>query len=138
MADITVTATSVVPSASVSRSILNASEAIDAGETVYKTSSNTLALTDATDSAKIGVVGIALCSSATGQPCVYATVDAALVLGTSITNGAPLYLSETPGKLTITLADLTAGSYPVTVGLGDGTTTIEFDATNSLTGAIVV
>lgn len=137
MADISVTSTSVVPASTASRSVLTASEAIDAGETVYKDGNGELALTDATDPAKIAVVGIALCTAATDQPCVFATKDLNLVLGTAVTNGAPIYLSETPGKLTETLADITTGSTPVSCGLGDGTTTIEFDATNALTGAAV-
>ena len=137
MADLSVTAASVVPSANVARSIKTAAEAIDAGETVAVDSSGELILTDATDTTKIDVVGMAICSAADGQPCTYARIDAALVLGTAVTNGAPIYLSETPGKITITLADLTTGSTPVICGTGDGTSTIEWDATNAMVGTAV-
>ena len=136
MADISVTAASVVQSSGATLRVLNAAEAIDAGETVVKDSNNDLVLTDATDTTKIACAGIAVCSAATGQPVVYATIDSALVLGTSITNGASILLSETPGKLTITLADLTTGSTPVFVGIGDGTTTIDFDATSAIDGLL--
>lgn len=139
MADISVTATSVVFSGGTgaNRHSRKTAEAIDAGETVCLDSNGELVLTDATDSTKIDPVGIAICSAANDQICAYASIDSALVLGTSVTNGAAIYLSETPGKITETLADLTTGSTPVIVGQGKGTTTIAFDATNALTAVAV-
>jgi len=136
MADLSITATSVVPSVSNFYKVI-AAEAIDAGETVCKDSAGELILTDATDSTKIDCVGIAVCSAAAGQPCMYVDLDPALVTDASPTNGAALLLSETPGKLTVTIADITTGSTPVSVGMGKGTTTMSFDAKTKHTGTEV-
>lgn len=98
MADLTITAANVVPSAGATRRVKTAAVAIAAGETVRLDSSGDLILTDADLSASCE--GIAVCSAAVGQPCVYVTLDSALVLGTSVTNGAAILLSRTAGNET--------------------------------------
>jgi len=142
MADLSITDSDVIPSATglKNKRVLVAAETIEAGESLYEDSAGKAALTDASDSAKIGFIGIAVSNAVTGQPVVYVGADDNLaVTAAAVTNGAPIWLSETPGKLTSTQGDIaTTGATHVLIGCGVGTDGISYDATASRSGEEIV
>ena len=128
MANLSITANSVVPSTSAVK--LNggkAGEAIAAGELVYLTStSNTYSLADANDNTKLPVAGIAGNSAGTGQALQVIVSDPSLTIGThGVALGTPYFLSATAGKA-CPLADLTTGDYTTAVFITKTTTTVSF------------
>jgi len=138
MAQLSITPSTVVPGTAAVKRTLIAAEAIEAGETIYKDTDGKAALTDASDTDKIGVIGVA-CNTAevAGQPVTYAVTDEAFDLGASVTNGEPVLLDDVPGKLCTDIADLASGSTPVQIALGKGTTIVEVNADNVMSGTVI-
>jgi len=107
---------------------LVAGEAIDAGEFIYKdsTDSNKAKLADNSTEAKAAVVGIALNSAtAAGQPINYTASGVITVQAAAFTNiGDLLFLSTTPGAAE-PHADLTTSDYVTLLGWATGATTFQ-------------
>jgi hypothetical protein len=144
MADLSVTAASVLASAAVTgvnaRTTAVAGEAIAIGQTVYidTANSNVIKLADANASALTGTVaGIAITgASAAGQPITYATLDSAFTHGLAgVTAGAVIYQSNTPGAMTITYGDLTSAASYVSV-LGVATSATQMKLKPIVTGVV--
>lgn len=127
MADLTVTAASVVPGTGAILEKMTAGAAITAGQTVYKdaSDSNKAKLFDADSATAAARVfyGIAVCNAASGQPVVVQTAGN-LTIGATVAVGVAYYASDTPGGI-CPFADLEAGDYPTIIGIGISTTQIK-------------
>ena len=120
MADLSITAASVIPSSNAVIAIGTAGATIVAGQTLYidTADSNKLKLYDSDGSALTSTMaGIALGGAASGQQVRYVTQDPALVLGCTMAVGDTLWGSDTAGGLTITFSELEAGDYITCVGI---------------------
>lgn len=133
MADITITASSVLPSANATIALGVAGATITQGQVVYidTAASNVLKLADADLSTAAAVVtGIALSAGSTGQVIRYATEDPAFVLGgAAMLAGDDVWLSDTAGGLTKTRAELEAGDTIVHMGVMTSTTVMNLKIT---------
>ncbi len=132
MADLSVTPSAVVAANGVPTKTGVAGAAIAAGEVVYLDTVTTgkwqLADSDAASAEVRGQtanVGIALNSAAANQPIVVQT-GGQVTLGSVLTAGQALYLSDTPGKI-CPLADVTGGDYYVLLGLATSATVLALD-----------
>lgn len=129
MANLSITASAVVPSSGATR--INggtAGETIAAGETVFQdtTDGNKWKLADGNDVAKMPVGGIAINSASAGQPIAVCTADPALTIGThGVALGTPYFQSATPGKV-CPLADLASGNQTTCLLITLTTTTVRF------------
>lgn len=125
MADLSITAASVVKGAGAAVTHGTAGATITAGQVVYLDSAdNEYKLADA-DSATAGVrspVGIALHGASDGQPLAICT-SGPLTIGATLTAGVAYYLSATPGGIA-PVADLSTGDYPVIMGIATSTTVL--------------
>ncbi len=121
MADYSVTAASVVPSAGGTINYGTAGEAITAGQAVYRDTadSNKIKVADCTDADKINVAGIAVCDVATGQKVAYDVSDTELEIGATVAVGDVIVLSESGGLAPV--ADLTTDDYAVVLGVAVST-----------------
>src|SRR3954467_13132210 len=102
MANLTVTAASVLASSTALKLQGIAGETITAGQPLYKnaTASNRLKLADANASAATSaVVGIALNSASAGQPVTYVYDDNAFTPGATLTVGQAYCVSATAGAI---------------------------------------
>lgn len=141
MADLSITAGSVVPIASGSaydtrsaRGIAGAT--ITAGQTLYidTAASNTLKLADANASAATALVaGIALCGASSGQPVEYA-VGGDLTFNAAFTQGL-IYINSTTAGAIAPHTDLATGNYTTVLGVAVSTTRLRL-APNFLTAAV--
>ena len=134
--DVSITASSLVPSTAAIPRTAIAGVAITAGKLVYKSATDQklyLADGDSAVAAARDVVGLAVVSSAAGPTCTYITEDPALVLGGTVVNGTIYVLSATPGGIA-PAADLTTGWYTTVVMVGTSTTTVAFRAKPLRTG----
>lgn len=127
MADLTITATSVLPGTGAITEKLTAGAAITAGQSVYKDASdgNKAKLFDA-DSATAAArsfYGIALNGAASGQPVVVQT-GGNITIGATVAVGVAYYASDTPGGI-CPFSDLESGDYPTIIGIGISTTQIK-------------
>lgn len=127
MADITITAASIVASSSASKTIGTAGATLTAGQVVYlDTSTNTYKLADANLSAAAAKVGgITLDGASSGQPVSIVTSDPGLTLGGTVAAGAVVVLSATAGGIA-PVADLATGMYATVLGIGIGSNKINF------------
>jgi hypothetical protein len=127
MADLTVTATSVVKGTGAITETLIAGAAITAGQSLYKDASdaNKAKLTDADSATAAARVfhGIALNGAASGQPVVVQT-GGIITIGATVAVGVAYYLSDTAGSI-CPFADLESGDYPTIIGIGVSTTQIK-------------
>lgn len=125
MADISITATAVVPGSNAITAQGTAGTTITAGQAVYVDANGVLQLADcdsATAAAK-APVGIALNGGSTGQPIVY-TRGGDLTLNAVLTKGARYYLSATAGGIAPE-ADMTgSGKDVVLLGIARSTTVL--------------
>lgn len=104
MADISVTAASVLASGNSQIETGRAGEGVTAGQVVYKEAATGLFKLADCDSVTAAVkvpYGIALHASLTGQPLSVLTAGD-LTLNAALTGGTPYYLSETPGGIRAT------------------------------------
>lgn len=118
MADLTITATSVVPGNSAKTETGVAGAAVTAGQVVYLDSAdNKFKLAD-TDSATVAArspYGIALHAASASQPLTVQT-SGSITIGAAVTAGVFYYLSGTPGGI-CPVADVAAGDYPCIIGV---------------------
>lgn len=127
MADLSITAASVIASSAARRISKAAASTITAGQVVYLNSSGTVAPADANASAATAaVLGIAENGGGAGQRISVITADPALVIGATVAVGDILVLSATAGGIA-PAADLTTGHYATVLGVAVSTTAINFD-----------
>lgn len=128
MADLTITATSVVAGAGARIEHGTAGVAVTAGQTGYlESSSNTYKLADA-NSATVEARepdGIFLHAAAVGQPVALLT-KGPITIGAPVTQGIGYYQSPTPGGI-CPVADLASGAEPSLIGFATSTTVIDVD-----------
>lgn len=132
MADISVTAANVLPSASAIIRSGIAGATITQGQTLYIDSANNyvLKLADSDGVALVATVaGIAINAASAGQKVSYVVSDSAFVIGATILAGDDVWLSDTPGGITKTRAELEAGDYIVHLGVMTSTTTMNLNIT---------
>lgn len=125
MADLTITAASVVAGSNASKREALASVTITAGQAVYVVdATKKLALADS-DSATAEVRradGIALNSAAVNQPVSY-QISGDITIGATLTAGATYFLSNTPGGICPD-ADVGAAEYVCQLGIAKSTTVL--------------
>ncbi len=133
MADLTITAASVVKgsNAKIENGILGAT--VTAGQVVYKdtTDSNKFKLADNDDATALVRTpsGIALNGGADGQP-VQVQSAGQITIGATVVVGTVYHLSDTPGGIG-PVADLTAGDYVVTLGIAITAAILDIQIHNS-------
>lgn len=124
MSDVSITAASVLKS---SNGIIQsgiAAATITQGQVLYQLANQTFGLADSNGvSPANSVAGIALNAASAGQPIDYVATDTAFTTGGTFTSGAAVYLSDTPGGITATYADIASGSTVIILGVvnTDGT-----------------
>lgn len=125
MADLSITAASVVyVSGSVDKS-KNAGATITAGQTVYLDSdTDTWKLCDSDSSATTAAcAGVALHGSLSGQPLAVQT-DGVITIGATLVQGNPYYTSDTAGGIK-PVADMDADDYVCLLGVAISTTNLQ-------------
>lgn len=125
MADLSITATSVLPGGNAKTVDYPAGAAITAGQVVYldtSTGSVKLADCDSGTSAVRSPLGIALNGAASGQP-VEVLTEGEITIGATVEASVPYFLSPTAGGI-CPLADVASGDYAVFLGFGVSTTKI--------------
>lgn len=135
MADLSITATSVLASSAARRVVKDAASTVTAGQPVYLTTSGTVAPADANDSTKASVLGIAENGGAAGQPISVVTKDPAFALGATVAIGDVLILSATAGGIA-PVADATTGDFVTVLGVAVSTSAINLNPTAA--GAAIV
>ncbi len=127
--DVSITASSFLPSSDALYANGIAGEAITIGQLVYEsTSDGRYYLADANVSTKWKVAGIASSTAAAaGQSLSIVYFDPALTLGGTLSMSVPVYvLSATAGGVAPS-ADIAAGWYPVVLGVATSTTKMQFN-----------
>lgn len=128
-ADLSITASSFLPSANAKYANGIAGAAISAGALVYQsTADGRYYAADSNASlATTKVAGIAgHATTAAGQPIAIVYEDPNLTVGATLSMVAPVYvLSATAGGIAPS-ADIAAGWYPVIIGVATSTTTMNF------------
>jgi len=127
MADLSITAGSVVPSALAVKLNGKAGAAVNGGQTVFlDTATATYKLADGNDATKLPVAGIAGNTAGIGQNLQVITSDPNLAIGThSLGLGIPHFQSATPGML-CPLADISTANQTTCLFVTNTTTTVSF------------
>lgn len=125
MADLTITATSVIQGTGAETEQGTAGASITAGQPVYKdsTDSNKLKLCDGDVLLTAACVGISLHAAANGQPLLYQK-RGILAIGATVAVGQAYYVSLTAGGI-CPFADLGSGDFPVKIAVGMTTSTVQ-------------
>jgi hypothetical protein len=125
MADLVITAASVVPGTGAKTRAGTAGATITAGQVVYRSTTTLkfgLADNNSVTAAIRSPVGVALHGASDGQPLTILT-EGDLTLNAVLTAGVVYYLSDTPGGI-CPVADLAAGEYPTIIGIAESTTVL--------------
>lgn len=131
MADLTITAASVVAGANASITRGTAGASVTAGQVVYLDEASTgkwlLADNDAATAAARGngKIGIALHAAAANQPLSVQTAGT-ITIGATMTAGVDYYLSATAGGI-CPYADIGSADYVTRVGMATSTTVLTLD-----------
>jgi hypothetical protein len=128
MADLVITAASVLPSTNAVSQTGTAGEALTAGQALYQKSADSKWYKADCNSATAEVraaKAIALTGSAAGQPVVVQT-GGRITIGATVAAGTAYYLSGTAGGIR-PAADNTTGDYPQVIGMGVSTTDIQLN-----------
>lgn len=128
MADLTITAASVIKGSNATTEVGTAGETITAGQVVFKNTSTgkyELADCDSATAAERQPRGIALNGASDGQPLVIMR-SGDVTIGATLTAGTAYYLSATAGGI-CPLADLGSGDYVCLLGLASSTTVLALD-----------
>ena len=126
MADLSITAASVIPSANARRISRVAASTITAGQVVYQLAAGTVALADANGASPLfNVFGIAENGGGAGQRISIVTEDPAFALGATVAVGDVVILSATAGGIA-PVADATTGHYVTVLGVAISTSAINF------------
>lgn len=126
MADLAITAASVVAGAGSRRATGIAGVAVTAGQVVYSdpaTGTYKLADSDSATAAARVPAGIALHAAAAGQP-LSVHLEGPLTIGAAVSTGVGYYLSKNGGGVA-PVADLTSGCYPALLGFATSATVID-------------
>ena len=125
MADLTLTAASVLAGSNATTNLGTAGATITAGQVVYfddTTKTYKLADTDSATAAVRSPIGLALNGASAGQPLMVQT-GGDITLGAVLTAGVAYYLSGTAGGI-CPVADVTSGDYPVILGMAKSTSVL--------------
>lgn len=125
MADLPITAASVVPSADAIRETGVAGATITAGQVVYRDAADgkyKLADNDSATAAVRSPRGLALHGASANQPLVIQR-SGDITIGAALTAGVAYYLSSTAGGI-CPVADLGSGDYPTIIGIAESTTVL--------------
>lgn len=128
MADLTITATSVIASSGGKEQGV-AGEAITAGKAVYKSSTSKkwmLADSNSATAEARKATAVALNGAALNQPIVVALPGSDITIGATLTAGTAYFLSDTPGGI-CPLADVGSGEYVCQLGFAKSTTVLMFN-----------
>lgn len=127
MADLTITAASVVAGSGATKENGVAGATITAGQAVYKDASDggkfKLADNDSATAAVRSFYGIALHGASSGQPLTVLK-DGPITIGATTAVGIVYCLSSTAGGICPS-ADIATGDYNTIIGIGTSTTVIE-------------
>jgi hypothetical protein len=132
MADLSVTAASVLAGAGRSPEYGVAGAAITAGQVVYRDSADNkfkLADSNSATAAVRSPYGIALHAAAANQPLAVHR-RGPITIGATMTAGGIYALSETPGGIQ-PAADLATGEYPTVIGIATSTSVLDVDIQES-------
>lgn len=138
--DLSITASSFLPSSDALYANGLAGEAITTGQPVYESASDgRYYVADANVSTKYKVAGIAgHAATAAGQPLSIIYFDPALTVGATLSMSVPVYvLSATAGGIAPS-ADIAAGWYPVIIGVSISTTKMYFNPRRIQGSAVAV
>lgn len=120
MADLTITATSVLPGTNATKDSGIAGEAIVAGKAIYlDATTNHWFLSDNNATGKRVVNGIALNGASAGQPIDYQK-GGDITIGATLVAGQDYWLSGTPGGI-CPRADIVTGMDPILIGIAKTT-----------------
>jgi hypothetical protein len=134
MADLTITAASVLAGSNAKTEEGVAAVALTAGQSVSINSSGNVALFDNNAVAPANSLkGVALNGAAAGQP-VRVQTDGDVTIGAALTKGAAYYGSDTAGGICL-FADLASGEGVSLLGVAKSTTEISMAIRN--TGAVI-
>jgi hypothetical protein len=124
MADLSVTAANVRRgSGQTQQGIVASGVTITAGQSVYQLADGTYGLADSDGTSPANVfAGISINGAAAGQPFLFVASDPTFTPGFTALAGDPIYMSDTPGGLTKTFADLESGDKVTVVGVMTSTT----------------
>jgi len=127
MADLVITTADLELASSRSRpSTVQAGEAIEAGDLVYRdTTTGKYMLASASSEATAAIEGIAV-SSASVDGYFSMLSSTSLILGATVVAGTPYFLSTNGGKIA-PFADLSSGDYVSLLGFASSTTEIQLD-----------
>lgn len=128
MADLTITASAVLPGSNASISQGTAGETITAGKTVYLSASSKkwmLADSDSATAEARKAVGIALNGASLNQPVAVQTAGD-ITLGAVLTAGTAYYASDDAGGI-CPVADLASGDYVCLLGLAKSSSILTVD-----------
>lgn len=117
MADLSITAASVIAGSDARVQSGTAGATITAGQVVYLDAADQrLKLADSDGASGLRApVGIALNGAASGQPLAYLR-SGDITIGATLSPGVTYYLSDEPGAL-CPFADLATGDYPISIGI---------------------
>lgn len=127
-ADLSITASAVVPSSQAQKQSGTAGATIAAGETVYQDTAdgNKYKLADGNNTLAMPVVGMAINSASAGQPITILLSDPALTIGThGVALGTPFFQSANAGKV-CPFADLAEANQTTAIFIILTTTTVNF------------
>lgn len=128
MADLTITAASVIAASDSSNRGGTAGETITAGKAVYKNSTTNkymLADSDSATAEARQASAIALNGASDGQP-IQVLSGGDITIGATLTAGTAYYLSGTAGGI-CPFADLGSGDYVCQIGIAKSTTVLAVD-----------
>lgn len=126
MADITVTAASVMATSTTTTAQGTAGATITAGQPLYQdsTASFTLKPAQATSQAAAAMVGIALNNASSGQPVTYA-IAGDVTYNAALTKGSAYVVSAAAAGGVAPIADLIAGNFTSLIGVATSTTNLK-------------
>ena len=125
MADLSITAASVLAGSGATTEPGSLGATITSGQVIYKDTADSLfklADNNSATAAARSPYGIALNGGATGQPCKVLR-EGDITIGSTLTAGVTYYLSDTPGGI-CPVADLASGEYPTIIGIAISTTVL--------------
>jgi hypothetical protein len=127
MADLTITAASVLPGSGAVKETGTAGASITAGQAVYKDASDSgkfkLCDNDSATAAVRAFYGIALHAAGSGQPLTVLK-EGPITIGATVAVGTVYMTSSTAGGIA-PVADAATGDYVTVIGIGTSTTVIE-------------
>lgn len=128
MGDLSITAASVIAGSGATKTLRTAGATLTAGKVVYLNPDTAKCDSADCDSATAAVrspLGVALNGASNGQPLVVLE-KGPVTIGATLTPGTTYYLSPNAGNICL-ITDLSAGDYPVIIGIATSATVLEVD-----------